>query len=57
MFKKFVEQLTNANSAEEILNILYNKDGVDMMFQREKISWKDHELLFALAGKLEKAYH
>ncbi len=52
MFKKFVSELAEAKSNEEVLNILYRADGVDMMFQREKISWKDHEILFKLAGAL-----
>ncbi len=54
MFRKFVAELVAARTVAEIENILYREDGVDIMFQREKISWKDHELLFDLAAKLEK---
>lgn len=25
---------------------------IDTAFQREKISWKDHEVLFAIVGKI-----
>ena len=53
MFKKFVKQMLAATSREEIENILYRADGVDMMFQREKLKWDEHEMLFDLAVKLE----
>lgn len=52
MFKKFVSELAAAKSNEEVLNILYRADGVDRMYQRGKLSWKDHEILFKLAGAL-----
>ena len=55
MFKKFVAELIAAQTVAEITDILYREDGVDRMYQKEKISWKDHELLFELAAKLEKA--
>lgn len=54
MFRKFVAELVAARTVAEIENILYREDGVDIMYQREKISWKDHELLFDLAAKLQK---
>lgn len=53
MFKKFVKELLAASTNEEINKILYRADGVDIMFQKEKIKWDEHEILFALAGKLE----
>ena len=54
MFKKFVERMVNAQTEEDIVKVLYSEDGVDRMFQKGKITWKEHELLFALAGKLTK---
>ena len=54
MFKKFVNALIEANSNEEIMDILYSQDGVDLMYQKGKLKWEDHETLFALADKLLK---
>lgn len=55
MFKKFVKELLEATTSEEISKILYRADGVDRMFQKEKIKWDEHEILFDLAGKMENA--
>lgn len=52
MFKKFFDELLNAETEEQITDILYRADGVDMAFQREKITWQDHERLFELADRL-----
>ena len=52
MFKKFVAELVAAKTDDQVNYILYREDGVDMAFQKEKISWKEHELLFQLAGAL-----
>lgn len=52
MFKKFVRELTEAETEEEILSIFYRADGIDMSYQYEKITWKDHELLLDLVNKL-----
>ena len=52
MFKKFVKELIDAKTKEEVENIFYRFDGIDMMYQRDKLSWKDHELLLDLVNKL-----
>lgn len=52
MFKKFFDEMLAAKAEEEITSILYRADGVDLSFQREKLSWQDHERLFNLAGRL-----
>lgn len=55
MFKKFIERLMQAETEEEVVNILYDFDtGVDMAYQREQISFKDHEILFKLADRILK---
>lgn len=54
MFKKFLQEIIDANSEEELLNIFYRADGIDVAFQKEKISWKDHQMLLALISKLTK---
>ena len=52
MFKKFVSELADAKTSKDVHDILYREDGVDMMYQKGKLSWSDHELLFKLAGAL-----
>ena len=52
MFKKFVKELIDAKTKEEVENIFYRFDGIDMTYQRDKLSWKDHELLLELVNKL-----
>ena len=55
MFKKLLDELLAATTKEAITDILYQKDGIDQMFQREKISWQDHERLFKLAARLQES--
>lgn len=50
MFKKFVIRIANATTYDQLMDILYGEDGVDMAYQREKLNWKDHEILFTLAA-------
>lgn len=52
MFKKLLQQLIDATTEEEILNVFYKVDGIDMMYQKEKITWKEHQMLLALVNKL-----
>ena len=52
MFKKFVQELVNAKTKEEVEHIFYRSDGIDMMYQKEKLSWKDQQLLLDLVNKL-----
>lgn len=52
MFKKFVQELVNAKTKEEVENIFNRSDGIDMMYQKEKLSWKDQQLLLDLVNKL-----
>ena len=52
MFKKLFDRMMAAQNADEVALVLYAPDGVDMMYQREKISWQDHERLFSLAARL-----
>ncbi len=52
MFKKFVKQLAEATTPNEIENILYGENGVDMSFQKDKLKWEEHQILFKLGSKL-----
>lgn len=56
MFKKFVARIAKAKTCAELRDILYGADGVDMMFQKEKIKWDEHEILFDLAAKVEAGF-
>lgn len=51
MFKKFLQEIINAKSNDEMTAIFYREDGIDRMYQREKITWKEHEMLADLINK------
>ncbi len=52
MFKKFLKEIIEANTEEDLLDIFNREDGIDMMYQKEKLSWEDHKMLLALINKL-----
>lgn len=52
MFKKFIERIIA--SEDPINEVFYGSDGIDIAFQHEKISWKDHQILLALCEKYDK---
>lgn len=52
MFKKFLQEIIDAQSEEELMGIFYREDGIDIMYQKEKLSWKDHQMLLALINKM-----
>jgi len=54
MFKKFVRELIGAKSEEEVKHIFYRSDGIDKMYQQDKISAKDFQLLLELVNKLSE---
>lgn len=49
MYKKLVQMLIDANTGQEI-----NRAGseIDKAFEKEKITWKDHEQLYSLLSKI-----
>ena len=49
MFKKFVNQMITAETAEEVMDIFGE---ADRAFQMDKISWKDQQTLLRLADKI-----
>ena len=49
---KCLQAIIDANSEKKFMGIFYRKDGIDMMYQKEKLSWKDHQMLLALINKL-----
>lgn len=53
MFKKFVKRIVESQDREDAMaNVFYGKDGIDMAFQHDKISWQDHQTLLALIEKM-----
>lgn len=53
MFKKFIQRIIEAEDREDaIQNVFYGADGIDMAFQRDKISWKELEMLRKLIDKM-----
>ncbi len=54
MFKKILDEMIAAETDEQILDILYRIDGVDMSYQDNKLTWNDFERLFKLADRLMK---
>ena len=52
MFKKFLQEIIDANREEELMDIFYRNDGIDMMYQKGKLSWKDHQMLLSLINKM-----
>lgn len=43
MFKKFLKELIEAQTMGDVLEIFYSSDGIDMAYQRDKLSWKDYQ--------------
>ena len=53
MFKKFIQRIIEAEDREDaIQNVFYGADGIDMAFQRDKLSWKEFEMLRKLIDKI-----
>jgi len=56
MYKNLVKKLIAAHTEEELNEVLYGPDGVDRSFEKDKISWEDHEDLFKLAERLSYCF-
>lgn len=53
MFKKFIQRIIEAENREDaVQNVFYGADGIDMAFQHEKITFKEHQMLLALIEKI-----
>lgn len=53
MFKRFIQRIIEAKDQQDaIQNVFYGADGIDMAYQREKITWKEHQMLLALIEKM-----
>lgn len=63
MFKKFVERIAAAKDREDaVQNVFYGTQfddngrikvyGIDLAYQHDRITWKEHQLLLALIDKM-----
>lgn len=53
MFKKLLQRIIDAeNKTDAINNVFYGPDGIDMQYQREKITWKEHQMLLQIIEKM-----
>jgi len=53
MFKKFIERIIAAENREEaIKNVFYGADGIDQAYQKDKITYKEHQILLNLIEKM-----
>ncbi len=54
MFKKFIQRIIDSENREDaIKNVFYGSDGIDMAYQQDKITWRDHQMLLALIEKMD----
>lgn len=53
MFKKFIMMIINAKDREDaIQNVFYGENGIDVAYQREKITWTEHQMLLEIIEKM-----
>ncbi len=53
MFKKFIQRIIEAKDKQDAIeNVFYGTDGIDMAYQHDKITWKEHQMLLALIEKI-----
>lgn len=62
MFKKFIQRIIEAKDREDAMqNVFYGtiwedgkivQYGIDIAYQHDKISWKEHQMLFNLINKM-----
>ena len=53
MFKRFLQRIIEAEDRDYAYeNVFYGEDGIDMAFRRDKISWKEHQMLQAIIDKM-----
>ena len=52
MFKKLLKELIDARTIEEVNEIFYRSNGVDLSYQNGLLTWKEYELLEKLTQKL-----
>ena len=55
MFKKFIQRIIEAGNRDDAINgVFYGEDGIDIAYQREKITWAEHQMLLKLIDCLKR---
>ena len=52
MFKKLLQRIID--SEYPVQEVFYGENGIDMEYQRDKITYKEYEMLLALCIKIDK---
>lgn len=53
MFKKFIQRIIESENRQDAIDhVFYGADGIDMEYQRGKLTIKEHEMLFHLIEKM-----
>lgn len=53
MFKKFIRRIIEAKDRQDAIdNVFYGEDGIDMVYQQDKLSFVEHQMLLELIEKL-----
>lgn len=52
MFKRFTYLIAIARNKDELNEIFYGMDGINMEYQKGKLSWDDHQTLLKLIDKI-----
>ena len=53
MFKKLIQRIIDAENQEAAWrDVFYGEDGIDLSYQRGRISYKEHEMLRAFIEKM-----
>lgn len=53
MFKKLLQRIIDAETQRAAWdNVFYGNDGIDMMYQKEKITWKEHQMLVQVIERM-----
>lgn len=53
MFKKFVEKIAYTPTEKLMDEVFYGENGIDRAFQKEKITWKEHQMLLHMIGRIQ----
>ena len=53
VFKKFLQRIIESKDRQDAIGtVFYGADGIDIAFQKGKITWKEHQMLLALIEKM-----
>ena len=52
IFMSLLKEIINTNNREDATSVLYSENGVDISYQRNQITWEQHEVLFDLVNRI-----